>query len=378
MNTDRATALKQNAADNVNANAQISAYCSSVTDTTVAQSEGNWYEPFMDKLKIAQEHASLYLSTIGPNAWSVIPTALETYGQNHSASMSFVQEILNAAGPSDLTASQISDIQQIFGALVETLTTLLGSSTATNLLVGGNPPPTQLTIHGCLNDLNAFDADITVDNRNLTNGKNGAAAEVKLLHADDTNIRTDIENLHTEIEIFSQDVAYSEMGIGASIFAAVVGLALAIPTGGVSLVATGVGIAGLGGSIAATVVYSEKVKAAQNKVVADQQTLTTDQQQVAQLNAIITSITGLRAKNTAAQTALLGAVDAYTILVTDTNRVITEMNGADSNTIKGILENIQVQDSIKYWNDLVTFAQGILEMTLAPQVLTPPSPTLST
>jgi len=377
MNQAQSTAMKQNLADNVNANAQISAYCSAVTNTTVAPSDGAWYAPFMANLAAAQGHASLYLSTIGPNTWSTIPGAIVGYGQNYATSMSFVQQILDAAGSDDLTTQQMSDIRQIFGALVPSLTTLLGTAKDTNLPVGGDPAPAEATVRGCLNDLNTFDSDITVDNRHLTAGKNGAAQEVSLLEADETNIKTDIKNLNEEIQIFNNDVAYAEMGIGVSLFVAVVGIALAVATGGASLVATGVGIAGLGGSIAATVVYSEKVKAAQNKVAADQKDLTTDQQQVAQLNAIILSIHGLKAKNVLAQAALQATVDTYTTLIKDTNTVLDAMNGADSDTFKSILQNIEVQDSIEYWNDLVTFAQNILTMTLQHQILTPPAPALS-
>src|SRR5262249_16141494 len=202
-----------------------------------------------------------------------------------------VQNILDSVGSGDLSDEQIATIVQIFQALEQYLQQLLGTPTDSNLAA---PPSAQPTLYGTQNDLATFRTNVTSDNNALTQGQQGAAQEVALLQVDETKMNSDISTLQGEIAIWNQEIVESEIGIGVSIFVAVVGIALAPATGGSSLVATGIGVAGLGGSIASTVVYSEKVKAAFDEIAADQAELTTDQQQVNALNGIINTFANLR------------------------------------------------------------------------------------
>ena len=104
------TAIQQQLMGNLNSNAQISAWCAAIDNTTVVQSTGTWYQPFMTNLAIAKGHASTYLNVIGPDAWSTLPNAIVNYSSTHNNTMSDVQGILSEAGLGDLTADQVSTI----------------------------------------------------------------------------------------------------------------------------------------------------------------------------------------------------------------------------------------------------------------------------
>jgi hypothetical protein len=131
-------------------------------------------------------------------------------------------------------------------------------------------------------------------------------------------------------------------------------------------------VAGLGGSIAADVVYNDKVKKAQKEIATDQAELTTDQQEVNALNGIISSMSNLGNLNQTAQAALEGMVNSFTALIGDAQTTVNGLQNADSGTAKGILEKLNIQDAMSDWTNLSNLAQGILNSTKNPQVLSPP------
>jgi hypothetical protein len=360
---------------NLNANVQISSYCSAIANTTIAKQvqPGTWYAPFVKNLGVAQKHATSYLTEIGPDCWSTVPTYIQNYGQRHNNAMGDVQKILDKAGDNDLTDKQIKTIVELLMALQESLKKYLGDKNDSNLATKANPKPTP-TIYGCHNDIVSFDNDMISDNKNLIEGKNGAAVEVGLKVIDETTMTTAIGTLNGEISTWNTDVELSEIGIGASIFVAAVGIALAPETGGLSLVATGIGVAGLGGSIAGTVVYSNKVKDNQNQIAIDQARKTTDKQQVNALNGIIISMSKLSDKNKKAQIALGGILGLYSGLITEVGVTLSDLKEADSGKTKGIMEKLNIQNVMSDWGDLVKLAQNILGMTTHPQTLKPPAP----
>jgi|SRR5262245_33827988 len=364
-------ALQTQLTGNLNAQAQVLAWCSAIANTTVAPSPGAWYQPFMANLAVAQGHTAAYLNVIGPDAWSTLPNAIVNYSSTHNNAMGDVQDILDSVGSGDLSDEQIATIVQIFQALEQYLQQLLGTPTDSNLAA---PPSAQPTLYGTQNDLATFRTNVTSDNNALTQGQQGAAQEVALLQVDETKMNSDISTLQGEIAIWNQEIVESEIGIGVSIFVAVVGIALAPATGGSSLVATGIGVAGLGGSIASTVVYSEKVKAAFDEIAADQAELTTDQQQVNALNGIINTFANLGTVNTNAQAALQGIVTAFAGLIDDAQNTIAALQNADSGAAKGILETLNIQNAMSDWTNLSNLAQGILNSTVNQQQLTPPQP----
>lgn len=364
------TAIQTPLVGNLNANSAVSAYCAAIKNTTVAEQPepGAWYKPFMTELQTAQAHATTFLQKIGPTCWSTIPNAVIQYGQTFANAMADVSAIVATANKSQggvLTDTQLTEVIALFTALEQKLSELLGNVNDSNLTLA-NP-----TIYGCKNDLNTFNGWLATDDKALIGGQNGAAVEVGLLQKDEDAMNSNITELYGEIKVWNNIILSSEIGIGVSIFVAVVGVALVPETGGTSLVATATGIIGLGASIAGTVVYSDKVEAAQKKIAADQAALTVDQQQVNALNGIIQTIKLLSTENTAAQSAVETMVDQFTTLVSDTNTTVTNLDEADGNTAVGILETLDIQNAVSAWNTLVTYAQSVQGVVQNPQILTP-------
>ncbi len=371
-----ATKAKQHLADHVNANSKIMAYCAAITNTHVPAlgTEGAWYAPFMQNLGVAQQHADQFLNNIGPDCWSAVPEAIQNCGQTQYGSMSAVQAIVATLKPGQiLTATQISDIVQCFQAVQQQVEIVLGKETDSNL-----PPnnPASPTIWGCVNDLKTFTTNLQTDNTSLTTGQQGAAKEVGILHTDAyTTLKGKIKTLIGEIKVWDHDIELAEIGIGASIFVAIVGIALAPETGGASLVVTFTGVVGLGGSIAATVVYSDQVKEATAKLQADQAKQSTEEQQITALNGVIHALGSLSEQNVNAQLAVGSLKDLLVSLRGDAATAVTKLTKADSGTTLAYLETLDIEFAMNAWNDLATLASSILNMTKNQQTLTPPSTT---
>ena len=363
-------AIQKNLVANLSLGARLTAWCSAIVNTTVAQAPGAWHPGFMAKLAVAQGHATEFLGVVGPNTLSAIPDAIIQFAAAQQEAISIVQRLLTEAGPKDLQPNQIALIKNIFALRLQPmLQTLLGAPSSTNI---GLPVAATRTLYGTRNDLISFRTTITNDRKALVEGQQGAAQEVGLLEQDEQTMATNISTLDTEIANWNQDIEESEIGIGASLFAAVVGLALAIPTGGGSLVATGFGVAGLGGSIAATAVYSEKVKAATAKVDADQQELTNDQKEVNTLTAIIRVFEQLEQLNASAQTAAEQIVTMFAGLAGQTESTIRRLEEADSATAKGVLENILIDQALSDWATWAKLAHGVRNSIIHKQVLSQP------
>ena len=363
-------AAQTNLVANLNLSARLTAWCSAIVNTTVVQSSGAWYPVFMGNLAVAQTHAVEYLDIVGPNALSAVPNSIVTYAAERQQVMNFVESILSEAGANDLTATQLNTIKTVFAQRLQpTLESLLGTPLSTNI---GLPQGTPPTLYGSKNDLISFRTKVTADRVALVEGQQGAAQEVGLLDIDEQTMSTNLANLHTKISVWNQDILESEIGIGASLFAAVVGIALAVATGGGALVITGVGVAGLGGSIAATAVYTKKVNNALAQVQSDQTELTDDQKQVSSLLAVIQAFQNLEQLNAAAQTAAEQIVTMFAGLAGQTKATIRRLESADSATAKGILESIRIEQALSNWDALATLASGVLNSIITKQILTQP------
>ena len=368
--TPAVPAIQKNLVANLNLSARLTSWCTAIVNTTLVESPGAWYPVFMKNLEVAKAHATGFLGIVGPNALSCVPNAIISFAGSQRDAVSLVERVLDEAGPNDLTVQQITFIRAIFAERLQPeLTKVLGTPTDTNI---GLPQNATRTLYGTRNDLISFRTQITSDRKTLVSGQQGGAQEVGLLDVDEQKMDANITGLNTEISLWNQDILESEIGIGASLFAAVVGIGLALATGGAALVVTGVGVAGLGASIAATAVYSEKVKAALAKVQADQKELTRDQQQVNSLLGVIKVFENLEQLNAAAQTAAEQIVTMFAGLAGQTEATVRRLEQADAATAKGLLENIRFEQALSNWTAWAALAQGVLNCVINKQVLSQP------
>jgi|GEM_PF-2687163 len=387
------TAVKQQLADSVLYGQRIAAWCQSIMNASVQATTATWYTTFVANLKIAQQHATTYTSYIGPDAWTVIPTALQTYGQQHALTLQALADIIAKYAPPtpkgekpvtvSITPWSMDDITMAVSylqALSQQLTALVGDATSTtlsNLPDASGNTPAQETVTGLRNDLRTFHNNIVSDNQNLTQGKDGAAKQVSLLTADEQKMNDAITSLNQQIEQWDNDITISGSGLGLSLIMMVAGFALGAATGGVGAIVVGCfAVLGAAGSATSLGIFNTKVGDAQSQIIADNSELTSDQQQVAALNVIINAFNVLQTHNLAAQQAVESSLDFFTDLAAKITTLVNDMQkgieqGKSAISNKSVLgSGLLDMDSnltIEAWNDLAQYA-GNLTSNPLPQV----------
>jgi len=337
-------ATKDTLTTSTNANFLITAYAHALLNTQIVKisGQGSWYDTFNANLLVAQQHAQLWVETLGPQVFGTVPQAIINYSNTFTLATNDILDILSKIQGVP-TAAQQTQINQLIDAVLAQLT------------------EEQTTIQQIQASLQNFATDVQNDHTNLLTGQNSAEQQVLIDQTELAKIQAKINGIQDKIKSDSQKAMYSEIGLGVAIFVMVVGIALAVATGGATapLVVAGVGLLGIGGAIAGTVIFSQDVSKDYDDLSVQMQAYSDEQKQVAALQGITNSIDSLVQANEAATQAISSVLDTWATLSIKLTSVSADLQKAEAKDVPAIIESLDLQAAQAAWNQLVDFAQGM-------------------
>lgn len=334
---------QQTLTDGANANATITAYAHALQNCIITPIEGHldWYKTFNNDLKQAQEHAKVWVDTLGPLVFAQVPQSIINYGNTFSTATDNIISILSSLPPSKApTSDQQQQINDLINAL---LVVLLDEKTKI------------LDVH---KQLQEFATNIHNDHTSLLEGQNSARQQVQLEQKQVDLINAQINKIKAQLQTDNTSATASEIGLGVAIFITVAAIGLAVATAGAAapLIAVGIGVIGVGASIAGTVIFSEKVKADIEELYKQQAALSDEERQVCALQGITESIQSLVTQNEAATKAVSNVLDTWAVLETKLQSVLDDLQKAEASHVPAIIEKLDLQTARKAWDQLVAFA----------------------
>jgi uncharacterized protein YdiU (UPF0061 family) len=336
----------------LNANTVITAYTHALQNAVVAplDGQGSWYTTFNTNLKLAQQHAQVWVDTLGPAVFATIPQSIINYSNTFTAGTNDILQILSEISGIP-TPTQQTQINELINAILVTL------------------QQQQATLTNTYTQLQGFMTTVQADHTALLSGQNSAQAQVQIDQTQLAKIQAKINSIQQQIQSDSQKALISEIGLGVSLFIIVCAIALTVATGGIAApVAIAVGVIGVGAAIAGTVIFSKEVSQDFDNLYAEQKELTEEQAQVSALTGITNSINALVSANEAATQALSAVLDTWSVLEQKLQSVATDLQNAEAGDVPAIIESLDLQASQLAWSQLVAFAEGMQQSAKSIQV----------
>ncbi|HUZ00797.1 MAG TPA: HBL/NHE enterotoxin family protein [Thermomicrobiaceae bacterium] len=337
------TGTQQQLTTTVNANAVITAYSHALQYVVIQQlpNQGSWFDTFNANLKLAQQHAQVWVETLGPEVFATIPQAIINYGNTFTAATQDILGILQQIQGVP-TQQQQDDINNLINAVLVEL------------------QAQQTTLSDVYQQLQTFMQTVQADHTALATGQNSAQAQVQIDETQLAKIQAKINSIQQQIQSDSQKALMSEIGLGVAIFVTVAAIALTVATGGIAApIAIGVGVLGIGAAIAGTVIFNQDVSQDFDDLYAQQKALSDEQAQVSGLIGITNAINSLVTANEAATQALSDVLDTWQVLEQKLKAVVTDLQNAEAPNIPAIIESLDIQTAQTAWNQLVTFATSM-------------------
>lgn len=337
------TDTQQQLTTSLNANTVITAYSHALQSVVLnpVQGQQDWYDTFSQNLKLAQQHAQVWVETLGPQVFATIPQSIINYANTFSAGTSDILGILQKIDGVP-TKQQQDDINNLINAILVTL------------------QQEQVTLKDTYTQLQNFMTTVQADHTALLSGKNSSQNQVQIDETQLAKIQAKINSIQQQIQSDSQKALISEIGLGVAIFVTVAAIALTVATGGIAApVAIAVGVIGIGAAIAGTVIFSKEVSKDYDDLYQEQKDLTEEQAQVSALIGITNSINSLVQANEAATQALSDVLDTWAVLEEKLKAVVDDLQKAEAPNIPAIIESLDIQTAQKAWDQLVQFANGM-------------------
>lgn len=327
----------------LNANTVITAYTHALQNVQLQPLAGqqSWYDVFNTNLKLAQQHAQVWIDTLGPAVFATIPQSIINYSNTFTPATNEILQILNQIEGVP-TPTQQKDINDLINAILVTLQKEQGTLTET------------------YTSLQNFMTTVQADHTALLSGQNSAQAQVQIDQTQLAKIQAKINSIQQKIQSDSQKALISEIGLGVAIFVTIAAIALTVATGGIAApVAIAVGVVGIGAAIAGTVIFSKEVNQDFDDLYEEQKELTEEQAQVSALSGITTAINSLVTANEAATQALSDVLNTWSVLEKKLQSVVSDLQNAEASDVPAIIEALDIQAAQLAWSQLVTFATGM-------------------
>ncbi len=211
--------------------------------------------------------------------------------------------------------------------------------------------------------LTAFNTNILNDAQTLTQIAAKALADVGTDQANIQKLNADIQSLNSKISTAQTLLTVSELGLGLSIFVALIGVVCCLIPGaeGVGAGLIVIGVAGEAASIAGTVIENKSITAMQNEISADKSTISDLNQDIIMLQAVSTQFNNLYQSNLQAQAALTTIEQMWTSLDSTINAVATDLTDINNDVTAAQYRQALTDftDAESNWNDVVAFAKAL-------------------
>ncbi len=339
----------QHLTDATNAITQVTAYANVIANIVLNSTTTpppSWFQPLNDALTLAQTHVKVWVETLGPDISSKAPQTIIDYGNLFSAATQDIIATLQASGYRPNSDQR----QEILGDL-STLVDFIGTQTS--------------AIGDLKTQLKTFQDNLLADHTSLAAAINGAQGQLESDNDQIATINAKIASITADLAAASTKATMSDIGIGLSIFIALVAVVAVVASGGAALplLVAGVAVAGVGAAIGTAVVYTQQQAADIAELQTYNNELSDETAQVVALTAIINTTTTIVAANEAASAALDSITTVWTDLLTKTTSVQTALqhahDAADAATFGAFAVKIWTTDAQTSWNQLVTFCTNM-------------------
>jgi hypothetical protein len=308
------------------------------------------------KLETAKLTADSWINDLCTRASATIPNHILDYGATYDAASDEILDLLDQA-------KKDNDDPKLKTDAVDLITALRDS-------VSGY----RAELDKVKADLDAYAKKVQADHDALAGSNDAIANLVSLESSEVTKFGDRIKLLHGEIDAWNKQIMDSQIGLGLSIFVAVVGCVVAAVPGGQAI---GVGIIVAGGAGIATSgaiwgTLQQKVDSAESEIAQDQATEDALNIQITALNALHLIVANVVDKITAAQLALSDVAVFWTTFESTLDNVIKDL-GKPNAKLTAVMDEMWVNAAKKNWKTLSEFAQNLVDAKIDAEYRDKPS-----
>jgi hypothetical protein len=308
------------------------------------------------KLETAKLTADSWINDLCTRASATIPNHILDYGATYDAASDEILDLLDQA-------KKDNDDPKLKADAVDLITALRDS-------VSGY----RAELDKVKTDLDAYAKKVQADHDALAGSNDAIANLVSLESSEVTKFGDRIKLLHGEIDAWNKQIMDSQIGLGLSIFVAVVGCVVAAVPGGQAI---GVGIIVAGGAGIATSgaiwgTLQQKVDSAESEIAQDQATEDALNIQITALNALHLIVANVVDKITAAQLALSDVAVFWTTFESTLDNVIKDL-GKPNAKLTAVMDEMWVNAAKKNWKTLSEFAQNLVDAKIDAEYRDKPS-----
>ena len=342
-------ATKQALVDYQNAITKISMYVTGVTNVQLPglTNSPDQYSAYVNKFSGVKTDVMLWPNSIVPLSQN-LPTTIVNFNSIMVMNFGLAQSYLTALIQDPSNPTYRTNLANVLGQLRD------------------NAKSNYATLTGLEGLFTQFSGSLTTDGPIL----DGLAKQALDFAGADklqiTKIQGTIKDQQATIDTLNTWLSVSEIGIGVSIFIAIVGVVcLFVPGGqaaGIGLIA--LGVVGVGGSIAGTVILNKQINALNDVIQGERQQISQINQDINLLIQLNTQVQQLVTANDEATKAMKVVQDYWKTLDTELSTLITDLNDSTVKLDASQLQAVQTDltEANTLWGEVNTFAVALQQI----------------
>jgi Bacillus haemolytic enterotoxin (HBL) len=336
---------------NLNAEAALTNWALALENCVLPQltPAPSWYTAISSSLQTAQQNASSWVTSTGPQVFAGSTQAYINYANVFGPASTSMSTIVNAIlkNGGTPTAAQVAQLTTYVNALLELAQTNLASATTWQA------------------DINALSAQIATQQTAISNAIAAAVAEEGSDAAQIAAIQQQIsglmQQLASETTAANDSSISAGTGVASLLWGLTFGLALAGGTLGVGVVVGAV--LSIGSAIGSEVLYDAEVQQTIANITALLGPLSADQVQLAMLQGMVTTLQTVSGSGTSALESFADFADVWAETADDLSwlLVVLAQPEIDVSTIPALND---LADANTAWQAIATFAQDAQNVTI--------------
>jgi hypothetical protein len=303
------------------------------------------------KLDHAKVTAAQWTDTLCTRISVTIPTHIIDYSAVYDAASDQILEMLKEADAAGSDPKKIADALDLITALKSQVQDIKKDIDAAGVEIGKYATAVQADHDALVGGVDSIHQLMEMDSEQIK------------------EFKQDIDRLNDEIAALNKKVMDAEIGVGASIFVGIIGIALCAT--GVGAVAGGaviaVGVVGLGTSAAFWGVLETQIRNDRSKIQTEQAEKNALDQQLTSLTGLHATVANALDQVTMAQAALSDVGVLWGAFDGVLGGVIADLSKPNAN-LKAVIDEMWVKAAKNNWQKLSEFAQQLLDTPVKVEV----------
>lgn len=343
-----ANSNNQQASGNFVAFQCISSACHAILNTRLASPspKPEWFDDLEVKLQSAQALAGEWVDRLAPEMTSGIPSMIIDYGTSFRTVsdeiISLLKEHPEACGKEHPAVNQVTELITVLITKVD------------KMLVDVNRMDEQLK---------EWSGKMQRAHRDLQDGTMNIQKLHADLQADITAMNEAIAALNGAIDAHRKAMTSALLTAGAGLFVGSIGIGLAPFTLGGSLLVGGLGGAAFLGGIGVSVYLGVKIGQEMKKISENQAKIAENQRQIVALGGLYMATQGAVGATATATEKISDVRMVWGALREHLQLTVNHLNSTDDK-MSGILNALAVKMAQKEWENAISYARGVMQMTV--------------